>query len=228
MTYCLGGCMKYKKLGNTNLSVSQICLGTMTFGEQNSEKESHEQLSYSLENGVNFIDTAEMYPVPSSAPNWIPGTTEVYIGTWLKKNPDIRSEIVIATKVAGYVEASDVAGNRYVPSKGKIPARLDRQSIFDACDASLSRLQISCIDIYQIHWPDRYAPTFGSTCYDPSKERDSVPLEETITAMGDLIKAGKIKHYALSNETTFGVCEFIRIADKLGLPRPVTIQNSFC
>lgn len=209
--------------------VTKVCLGTMTWGVQNTEAEAHQQLDYAIkERGVNFIDTAEMYPVPSSAPNWKPGTTELYIGTWLEKNADMRSEIVIATKVSGYNESSDVAGNRYSPSKGKIPARLDKQSIFDACDASLRRMKISCIDIYQIHWPDRYAPTFGSTCYDPSRERDTVPLEETITAMSDLIKAGKIKHYALSNETTFGVCEFIRIADKLGCPRPVTIQNSFC
>lgn len=169
-----------------------------------------------------------MYPVPSSAPGWQPGRTEEFIGTWLVKNPDLRSEVVIATKVSGYNPQSETGGNRFVPPKPFAPCRLDKESIHMACDASLRRLQTDYIDLYQLHWPDRYCPGFGSSVYDPKNERDAVPIKETVAALGDLIAAGKIKHYGLSNETTFGVCEFVRAADELGVPRPVSIQNSFC
>jgi aryl-alcohol dehydrogenase-like predicted oxidoreductase len=213
--------------------VTDACLGTMTWGVQNTEAEAHEQLDYAIkQRGVNFIDTAEMYPVPSSDARWKPGTTEEIIGNWLAKNVELRKELVVATKVSGYQAKSETAGNRTVPAGAPCAARLDKQSIFQACDASLRRLRTDYIDLYQVHWPDRYLPIgafTGSTEYIQSKERsDSVPIRETVEALGELIKAGKIRHYGLSNESTFGVCEFVRAADELGVPRPVSIQNSFC
>ena len=202
----------------------------MTWGVQNTEAEAHEQLDYAIkERGVNFIDTAELYPVPSSAPGWKPGATEEIIGTWLAANPDMREKIVIASKVAGYMRNSETGGNRTVPPTGKADCRLDADSVKLACDASLRRLQTDYIDLYQIHWPDRYIPKFGATAYNPAQERgDAVPIRETLVALGELIASGKIRHYGLSNETTFGVCQWVRAADELGLPRPVSIQNSFC
>ena len=219
-----------RPLGNSGFEVTDVCLGTMTWGVQNTQEEAFEQLDYACKvRGVNFIDTAEMYPVPSSDPRWKPGTTEVILGNWLAQNKDLRSDLVIATKVSGYNPSSETGGNRFVPPKKEAPCRLDRDSIIMACDASLRRLQIECIDIYQIHWPDRYIPSFGTCTYLPEKERpDSIPIKDTVAAMHELIKAGKIKHFALSNETTYGVCEFVRAADALGCPRPVSIQNSFC
>ena len=211
------------------LMVTEVCLGTMTFGVQNTEEDAHAQLDYAVkERGVNFIDTAEMYPVPSSAAGWKPGTTEEYIGTWIEKNPTLRSEIILATKIAGFNPGSETGGNRFVPPKPSADCRLDRESVLMACDASLRRLRTDYIDLYQLHWPDRYAPNFGQSVYDPTKERDAVPIKETVAALGELIAAGKIRHYGLSNETTYGVCEFVRAADELGVPRPVSIQNSFC
>lgn len=211
------------------LMVTEVCLGTMTFGVQNTEEDAHAQLDYAVkERGVNFIDTAEMYPVPSSASGWKPGTTEEYIGTWIEQNPTLRSEIILATKIAGFNPGSETGGNRFEPPKPSADCRLDRESVLMACDASLRRLRTDYIDLYQLHWPDRYAPNFGQSVYDPTKERDAVPIKETVAALGELIAAGKIRHYGLSNETTFGVCEFVRAADELGVPRPVSIQNSFC
>ena len=166
--------------------------------------------------------------VPSSAEGWKPGRTEEYIGTWLAKNPEIRSEVIVATKVSGFNPSSETGGNRFQPPKQKADCRLDKESIHMACDASLRRLQTDYIDLYQLHWPDRYCPGFGTAVYDPSKERDAVPIKDTVAALGELIAAGKIRHYGLSNETTYGVCEFVRAADELGVARPVTIQNSFC
>lgn len=216
-------------LGSSGVMVTEVCLGTMTWGVQNTEEQAHEQLDYAVkERGVNFIDTAEMYPVPSSAPGWRPGVTEEFIGTWLAKNRDLRQELVIATKVSGFNPNSETGGNRFVPRKERADCRLDRDSVLTACDASLRRLQIEHIDLYQLHWPDRYCPGFGTAVYDPSKERDAVPIKETVAALGELIAVGKIKHYGLSNETTYGVCEFVRAADELGVARPVSIQNSFC
>jgi len=215
-------------LGSSGLKVSAVCLGTMTFGVQNSEAEGHEQLDYYVkERGCNFIDTAEMYPVPSSDPRWKPGATEEIIGTWIAKNTDLRSQIIVATKVSGFNPNSETIGNRTVPPSAPADGRLDAASIRAACEASLRRLQTPYIDLYQLHWPDRYAPIFGTTQYNPEKERDSVPIKETVAALGKLIAEGKIKHYGLSNETPFGVCEFCREADALGVPRPVSIQNSF-
>jgi len=204
----------------------------MTWGIQNSEEEAHSQLDFAVkEHGVNFIDTAELYPVPTTASNWQPGTTENYIGTWLSKNPSSRSELVIATKVTGFFPNSKVAAARYEPQlpEGSWPdGRTDAKSVKEACDASLRRLQTDYIDLYQVHWPDRYVPIFGNTQYDPSKERpDSIPIRETAAVMKELLDAGKIKAYGISNETSYGLAEWVRAADELGMPRPASIQNAF-
>jgi len=159
----------------------------------------------------------------------MPGRTEEIIGTWLAKNPALRKDVVIATKISGFSHDSATVGNRAAPPAPNGDARLDRASILQACDASLRRLQTDYIDLYQLHWPDRYVPAFGNAAYNVEKEREnSVPIKDQVAALGELIAAGKIRHYGLSNETTFGVCEFVRAADELGIPRPVSIQNSFC
>jgi aryl-alcohol dehydrogenase-like predicted oxidoreductase len=169
-------------------------------------------------------------PVPSSDPNWVSGTTEKYVGSWLKANPGIREKLVIATKVAGFIRASDSPSHRYDPPReGKMPARHDAESVLSACEGSLRRLQTSYIDLYQLHWPDRYVPLWGSRQYDPMQERlDAIPIKETAKALKQLLDGGKIRAYGLSNETTFGVCEWCRVADELEMPRPATIQNQFC
>ena len=197
-------------------------------GVQNTGAEAHEQLDYAIKDrGVNFIDTAEMYPVPSSAPGWRPGRTEEYIGTWLAKNPEWRSRVVLATKVSGFNPRSETGGNRFDPPKEHADCRLDAESVKMACDASSADFRLSTSTCTSSTGPIA-TPNFGSSVYDPSKERDAVPIKETVGALGELIAAGKIKHYGLSNETTYGVCEFVRAADELGVPRPVSIQNSFC
>jgi aryl-alcohol dehydrogenase-like predicted oxidoreductase len=200
---------KIRPLGSSGLMVTEVCLGTMTFGGQNTQEEAHAQLDYAIkERGVNFIDTAEMYPCPNVNKA---GTAEKYIGRWFEKNPELRSDIILSTKVTGYPRN-----------------RLDRESVIAACDASLHRLKTDYIDLYHIHCPDRYTATSGQRVYDPTKERVDVPIKETVAALGELITTGKIRHYGLSNETTFGVCEYVRAADELGVPRPVSIQNSLC
>ncbi|CAE7641986.1 tas [Symbiodinium sp. CCMP2592] len=219
-----------RKLGSSSLTVTEPCLGTMTWGVQNDEAEAHEQLDYAVkERGVNFIDTAEMYPVPNFDPQWCPGTTEEYIGNWLHKNPDLRDKVVLATKVVGRWPKSRVAARRTLP-EGEADdypdGRLDEKSVLEACDASLRRLKTDCIDLYQVHWPDRYVPIFGGTVYKAESEREAVRVEETAGAMKKLLDAGKIKAYGVSNETTFGVCEWARAADKLGIPAPASIQNA--
>jgi aryl-alcohol dehydrogenase-like predicted oxidoreductase len=203
-------------LGNSDLTVSRICLGTMTFGEQNSEAEAHSQLDYALARGINFIDTAEMYPVMPRAET--AGRTEAYIGSWLKKSGK-RSQVVLATKAAG-------------PSRGMTWIR-NGQSDFDAAnlraavDNSLKRLQTDYIDLYQLHWPSRNAPIFGQLAFDPDKEHTCVAIEDTLATLDELIKAGKIRYVGVSNETPWGVCEFIKQAEARGLPRIVSIQNAY-
>lgn len=223
--------MKYNRLGTSELLVSEVCLGTMTWGVQNSEADAHEQLDYAISRGVNFIDTAEIYPVPGSAADQVPGTTERYIGTYLEKHPEVRDKLIIATKVMGFSRNSKTVAQRYDPPLTKEPfpdSRLDADNIRTACDASLRRLQTSYIDLYQLHWPDRDVPIFGRREYRIDRERDSIPIRDTLIALKGLLDEGKIRAYGLSNETTFGVCEFVRIADELGMPRPVSIQNAFC
>jgi aryl-alcohol dehydrogenase-like predicted oxidoreductase len=208
--------MKMHQLGRTGLTVSRVCLGTMTFGEQNTESDAHSQLDVALERGINFVDTAEMYPVPPNASTQ--GSTERFIGTWLKKTGK-RADIVLATKAAGpNPNMSWVRGGRQ---------NLDASNIRTALDDSLRRLQTDYVDLYQLHWPSRNVPIFGANQFEPKKERDSVPIEETLAVLGDLIKEGKIRHIGVSNESPWGVCEYIKQAESRGLPRIATIQNLY-
>lgn len=207
--------MHYKQLGESNLKVSEICLGTMTYGQQNTIEDAHQQLDYAIAEGVNFIDAAEMYPVPPRAETY--GLTEVYIGEWLKHQQ--RDKLIIATKIVG-----PGRGFKWVRDGAKA---IDRDNIKQAVDDSLKRLQTDFIDLYQIHWPDRYVPLFGQTVYDPSKERETVPIAEQLSVFADLIHAGKIRYIGLSNETPWGVAEFSHVAEQLGLPKVISIQNAY-
>ena len=206
--------MEYRQLGDSDLHVSALSLGTMTFGEQNTEAQAHAQLDYAVSRGVNFIDTAEMYPVPPRADTV--HRTESYIGTWLKRQQ--RDKLIVATKIAG-------------PSRGfawiRNGPRIYREHIHAAIDASLKRLQTDYVDLYQIHWPDRYVPMFGATSYEADKEYDAVPIAEQLQALAELVKAGKVRHIGLSNETPWGVMEFVRLAGEMGLPKIVTVQNAY-
>ena len=206
--------MKFRTLPSTGLDVSDVCLGTMTWGEQNSEPEAHAQLDHAVAQGINFIDTAEMYPVPPNATTQ--GRTETYLGNWLAHQR--RDALIIATKVAG-------PGRRDWIREGRTD--LTRDVIADAVETSLARLRTDYIDLYQIHWPQRNVPMFGATEFDPAKEKDGPPVAEQVEGMAALIKAGKIRHYGLSNETSWGICEFHRVAKELGVPGPVTTQNSY-
>jgi aryl-alcohol dehydrogenase-like predicted oxidoreductase len=206
--------MKYRTLTGTSLNVSEVCLGTMTWGQQNSEAEAHEQLDYAVARGVNFIDTAEMYPAPPNATTQ--GRTETYLGNWLARRK--KDGLVIAGKVAG-------PGRRDWIRNGRTD--LTREIIAEAVDTSLKRLKTDCIDLYQIHWPQRNVPMFGATAFDPAKETEGPSIREQVEGMAAMIAAGKIRHYGLSNETAWGVCEFHRVARELGVPGPVTLQNSY-
>ncbi len=179
---------------------------------------------------MNFIDTAEIYPIPSTVPNAVPGTTEKYIGTWLAKNPEWRSKIIIATKVMGAMPKSKTAAYRTDPpaSEPYPDANLDTANIRAACEGSLRRLQTDYIDLYQTHWPSRYVPLWGRREYKPENERPSVDFKETLLALKELIDEGKIKTWGVSNETCYGICELVRGCDEIGMPRPVSIQNQFC
>ena len=222
---CLGGA--------SDLVVSEACLGTMTFGVQNNQQDAFDQLDYARSQGVNFIDTAELYPVPLTAPEWKAGTTETIVGEYLKKiGPSERDELVIATKIAGFFPNSPVMAQRYDPPKDDptgLNCRLDSESVKFACDASLRRLQTDHIDLYQIHWPDRYIPVFGQTVFDHNSKREgSVAIEETAAALRDLIEEGKIRYIGLSNESPFGVTQWVQACEKLGISdKLATIQNSY-
>ena len=209
--------MQNIQLGSSDLQVTPICLGTMTFGEQVAEADAHAILSRSLERGVNFIDTAEMYAVPARAETF--GATETIIGNWFAKNPGARDKLVVATKVAG-------------PSRGMPWVRegkgMTAADIVASCEGSLRRLQTDVIDLYQIHWPERHVPAFGNQYYDPAKETSQTPIREQLEALAGLVKAGKVRHIGLSNESPYGVHEFVRLAEQHGLPRVATVQNPYC
>ena len=204
------------QLGTSDLHVTPICLGTMTFGEQVNEADSHAILDHSLARGVNFIDTAEMYSVPPKAETC--GHTETIIGNWFAKNPGARQKLVLATKVAG-------------PSRGmpwiRDHANLTVQDFLTACEASLRRLQTDVIDLYQIHWPERHVPAFGGVYYDPQKETSQITIHAQLEALAQLVKAGKVRHVGLSNETPYGVHEFVRLSQQHGLPQVATVQNAY-
>ena len=208
--------MKYRKLGTTNLDVSVICLGTMNWGEQNTESEAHEQMDYAVSQGINFFDTAEIYPIPPNAESQ--GRTETYIGNWLKKTGK-RKNLIIASKVGSRSEMT-------YTREGKIP-RLDGHNIKYAIDGSLKRLQIDYIDLYQLHWPDRKTNYFGKRSYKHIAGDEPISLEETLSALEELIKEGKIRYIGLSNETAWGVMECFRLHWKKGLPRIQSIQNPY-
>lgn len=206
--------MEYRKLPNSTLEVSKICLGTMTFGEQNTEAEAFEQLDYALEHGVNFIDTAEMYPVPPVKETQ--GLTEEYIGNWLKQSGK-RDKVVLATKVAGPNHIGHIRDNR----------GLDRRNIHKAIDTSLARLKTDYIDLYQLHWPQRKTNFFGQLNYPYSEQQEEVSLIESLEALSELVTAGKVRYIGLSNETPWGVMKFLHLADKHNLPKMVSIQNPY-
>ncbi|MDB5871839.1 MAG: aldo/keto reductase [Ramlibacter sp.] len=208
--------MQKVQLGQSDLHVTPICLGTMTFGEQVDEATAHAILDRSLERGVNFIDTAEMYAVPSRAETY--GATETIIGNWFAKNPGAREKLVLATKVAG-----PSRGMPWVREGGGLTAK----DIAASCEASLKRLKTDVIDLYQIHWPERNVPMFGQVYYDPSKERTQTSLHEQLEALAVLVRQGKVRHIGLSNESPYGVHEFVRLAEQHNLPRIATVQNVF-
>ena len=205
--------MRHRTLPGIPLGVSELCLGTMTWGEQNSEADAHAQLDFALARGINFIDTAEMYPVPATAATQ--GRTESILGSWIRKRG--REGLVIASKVAG-------PGRRPWIRDGRTD--LTRETIAEAVGTSLSRLNLDCIDLYQIHWPQRNVPQFGAAVFDPSLEREGPAMREQVEGMARMIDAGRIRSWGLSNETAWGVCEARRIARELSVPGPITVQNS--
>ncbi|CBA33381.1 NADP(H)-dependent aldo-keto reductase [Cronobacter turicensis] len=208
--------MHYHRIPHSSLEVSTLGLGTMTFGEQNSEADAHEQLDYAVSQGINLIDVAEMYPVPPRPETQ--GLTETYVGNWLKKRAN-REKLVIASKVSGPSRNSD-SGIR--PNQ-----TLDRKNIRDALDASLKRLQTDYLDLYQVHWPQRPTNCFGKLGYTWSDSAPVVTLLETLEALAEFQRAGKIRYIGVSNETAFGVMRYLHLADKHDLPRIVTIQNPY-
>ena len=208
--------MRYRSLGRTGVQVSALCLGTMTFGEQNTSAEAHAQLDRALDAGINFIDTAEMYPVPPRGETQ--GVTEEYIGAWLASRR-CRDRVILATKVAGRGD--------WLPYLRDGKNRLDRRNILTAVEASLRRLRTDVIDLYQVHWPDRKTNYFGDLGYRHVEEDSPVPIEETLEVLVDLVHDGKIRHFGVSNETPWGLMRYVASADAKGLPRPVSIQNPY-
>lgn len=208
--------MQTLQLGQSDLRVTPVCLGTMTFGEQVLERDAHAILDRAVALGINFLDTAEMYSVPPRPETF--GATEAIIGRWLAARPGMRQRIVLATKVAG-------------PSRGMPWVRagqgLSMQDIVASCEGSLKRLGTDVIDLYQIHWPERHVPSFGDIYYDPAKETSRTTVHEQLQAMQKLVREGKVRYVGLSNETPFGVHEFVRIAEQYDLPRIATVQNPY-
>jgi len=211
--------LKYRKLGRTDLDVSLIGLGTMTWGEQNTEAQAHEQLDFALAQGVTLVDAAEMYPVPPKPETQ--GLTEQYIGTWLAKTKR-RNDIVLASKVAGPVRDPKRPGHI---RDGK--TFLDRKNLTAALDASLKRLQTDYLDLYQLHWPDRTTATFGQLSYPWVKDESTTAISETLSVLQDFVREGKVRHIGVSNETPWGVGQFLKHAEVDGLPRIDSIQNPY-
>ncbi len=206
--------MLYRKLGWTDVDISAIALGTMTFGEQNSEAEAHMQLDMALEYGVNFIDVAEMYPVPPRAETM--GLTERYVGHWLGRQA--RDNVFLATKVTGPTRGFDwIRGG----------PRLNAAHMRAALEGSLRRLNTDYIDLYQIHWPDRYVPMFGESAFDAKRLHECTPILQQLEVLDEFVQSGKVRYVGLSNETAWGVNEFVRLAEKHGLPRIASIQNAY-
>jgi aryl-alcohol dehydrogenase-like predicted oxidoreductase len=207
--------MQYRRLGRTDIEVSVICLGTMTWGQQNNEAEAHQQLDYALAQGVNFIDAAEMYPVPPMKETQ--GRTEQYIGSWLKVRRN-RDKVILASKVSG--RANWLPWIRGGP-------RLSRKHVLEAIDGSLKRLQTDYLDLYQLHFPDRATNYFGELGYQHKPQADDVPIEETLSALSELVKAGKVRQVGISNETPWGLMTYLRAAKRAEDPHIVSIQNPY-
>lgn len=212
--------MQYRTLGNSDISVSEICLGSMTWGEQNTETEGHAQIDRATAAGVNFIDTAEMYAVPTRAETY--GRTEEIIGSWFEKTKR-RQDVILATKVVSV--GRDLSYVR--PHLHGGITKPDRTSVIEACEASLKRLKTDYIDLYQLHWPARHTNFFGHLRYQHKPELDDTPLEETLAAFKELVDAGKVRAVGLSNETAWGVNHALKLAENMGLPRIVTTQNPY-
>lgn len=208
--------MQYRQLGKTDTKVSLICLGTMTWGQQNTEDEAHEQMDYAVAAGINFFDTAELYPVPPIEETQ--GRTEMYIGSWLKKRGQ-RDQLIIASKVSASAD--------WLPYLRGGKNCLDQKNIEAALDASLQRLQTDYIDLYQIHWPERDTNYFGKLEYYHAPEKDGIPIEETLGVLERLVQAGKIRYLGISNETPWGIHEYLRLSAQQQLPRIVAIQNPY-
>ena len=206
------------QLGSSDLKVTPICLGTMIFGEQVDEPTAFAIMDRALEHGINFFDTAEMYAVPPRAGTY--NATEIIIGNWFAKRPDARKKLVLATKVAGPARGMNWIRNG--------DADLTEQMMIDACDASLKRMKTDVIDLYQIHWPSRHVPAFGNLYYNPKNDTPVTPILGQLQALGKLVKAGKIRAIGLSNESSYGVHEFVRLAEQHGLPKIATVQNPYC
>ena len=204
-----------RPLGRSDLTVPDVCLGTMTFGEQTSEADAHAQLDYALAAGVNFIDTAEMYAVPPRPETC--GASESIVGRWLAGQP--RDQIIVATKVAG------PSRNLHWIRNG--PPALDRANIRAAIEGSLQRLQTDYVDLYQLHWPERNQPMFGQWQFDPANERACTPIRAQLEALAELVREGKVRQIAVSNEHPWGIMEFIRLANEFGLPHIVSTQNAY-
>jgi aryl-alcohol dehydrogenase-like predicted oxidoreductase len=209
--------MQTNSLGRSGLQVTPICLGTMTFGEQVTGADAHQILDRAMALGINFIDTAEMYAVPPRRETF--GATETILGDWFASRPGARQRVVLATKAAG---PSRNMGWVHNGSADLTPAQ-----IVNACDGSLRRLQTDVIDLYQIHWPNRNAPAFGSLYFDPAKDKPQTPIHDQLQALAGLVKAGKVRHIGLSNETPWGLGEFVRLAEQHGLPRVASVQNPY-
>lgn len=208
--------MKYDKLGNTNIKVSKICLGTMTWGQQNTPDQAFEQLDYAVQAGINFLDAAELYPIPPNAKTY--GDTERIIGDWMQQRRN-RDQIVLATKVCGKAN--------WTPHIRNGKTRLDRANIEAAVNASLERLKTDYIDLYQCHWPDRSTNFFGKLGYLPSPNEQMTPIEETLEALDAIVRTGKVRHIGLSNETPWGTMRFLQIAEQQDQPRIMSIQNPY-
>ncbi|MUK92587.1 aldo/keto reductase [Aliivibrio fischeri] len=212
--------MEYSTLGSSNLSVSRICLGSMTWGKQNTQEDANQQIDYALSQGINFIDTAEMYAVPPSPDTY--GKTETIIGNWLAANPERRKEIILASKIAG-------PGLPWVRDGGAITG----EAVIAAVDASLARLQTDYIDLYQLHWPNRTSPHFGKHFPNQFKfsefdaKKEEADMLEILQALDTCVKAGKIHHIGLSDDTPWGINTYLKLSEKYDLPRMVSIQNEF-
>ncbi len=211
-----GNTMKYRELGNTGIEVSSVCLGSMNWGTQNTEAEGHAQLDLAVESGINFIDTAEMYPIPPVEETY--GRTEEIIGTWLANRQD-RDKLIIATKIAP-------PGKNRPWIRGE-DNKLDSKNIRQAVDDSLKRLQTDYIDLYQVHWPERFTNYFGQLNYTHKPERDGTPIEEALEALDEVVKSGKVRYIGISNETPWGVAEYLRVSPEKPLSRIVSIQNPY-